>query len=221
MTPRSTSLLSIALAALFLGCGHTYAIWIGPDATVSTLAFGLASKPHGSHPEALNWFGVSTCQAVDSNLGFHERKRIWAVRGWDLPDSSRLIHSIAYGHVPPGFVESVPAQPLSPGCYVASVSASTYEEAEVYFWIDADRAVKLWTRAQFDSATVAYGRSMAEFQVNYDSVFAKCSKAYKAATTAMDTAQVEKAVWGDTVRFGAVTCGEIQGEYQHWTGKPI
>ena len=143
MTPRSTSLLSIALAALFLGCGHTYAIWIGPDATVSTLAFGLASKPHGSHPEALNWFGVSTCQAVDSNLGFHERKRIWAVRGWDLPDSSRLIHSIAYGHVPPGFVESVPAQPLSPGCYVASVSASTYEEAEVYFWIDADREVKL------------------------------------------------------------------------------
>ena len=42
---------------------------------------------------------------------------------------------------------------------------------------------------------------MAEFQVNYDSVFAKCSKAYKAATTAMDTAQVEKAV--GAIQFGS------------------
>jgi len=53
-----------------------------------------------------------------------------------------MVSTIVYGEAPPGFSVSVPAEPLAPGCYVASVSASGYEEAEVYFWIADDRSVR-------------------------------------------------------------------------------
>jgi hypothetical protein len=223
MTSRLTSRLSIVLAALLPGCGHSYAIWIAPNTTASSLAFGVASKPHGSQVEALSWLQVETCEVIDSTWGYHKRKAVWSVMGWTLPDSTRMIRSVVYGQAPPGFEEPLPAPPLGPGCFVTRVSAWDDDAGavggEVYFWIDADLAVRPWSRAQFDSADVAFQHSAAESKANSDSVFAKCRQAYKAAKTALDTAAVEKAVWGDTIRFQGVSCGEYRGAYWHWTGK--
>jgi hypothetical protein len=223
MTSQPTSRISIVFATLLLGCGHSYAIWLAPNATASSLAFEVASKPHGSGVEALDWLQVETCEVVDSMLGYHRRQPIWSVMGWELSDSTRMIRSIVYGQAPPGFQEPKPAPPLGPGCYVTRVSAwddhAGAVGGEVYFWIETDSAVKPWSRAQLDSADVVLEHLAAEANANGDSVFAKCRQTYKAARTALDTAAVDQAVWGDTIRFGAVSCGEIRAAYWHETGK--
>jgi len=124
----------IAAGILAAACLPFDSLWIKPGSTVDRLVFGLS---HGSEPSdralSVSSFYVAPMEDPTSPGA------VWKIEFdyGNARDDQGLLHEITYGVVPDGFVEKkVPAR-LTPGCYVASTTAT----ASVEFLVDADGKV--------------------------------------------------------------------------------
>lgn len=204
------------LAALSLACpiSHPrYAIWPAPRLEPGSPTFYFATKPKGTHLRPLESVRVQTCGKVRPNLSYVAPQSVWSISGFELPDSTRMLASVAYGQTPPGFREVVPVQRLVPGCYSAFVDAHGW--GSVTFWVDSDLTIRPWSQRESDSSWAEYGRYARADSANADAAIAKCLTAYKTAATHSDSTRVDKEVWGDSTRFLPFTCRDYRR--YHWS----
>jgi hypothetical protein len=88
--------------------------------------------------------------------------------------------------------ESVVAQPLTPGCYTASIVAAG--SASLHFWVDTMNRVRPWSGRDYDSAGGRYQQHALVSNARADSAIALCLTAYAAARSPGDSAGTDRSV---------------------------
>jgi len=145
---------------------------------------------------------------------------MWLAFDAGTPPKARLAARLPYGQAPKGLRDRVAPQPLTPGCYYASVLADP-GRGGLTFWVTADGRIRESTAAERDSIRTISSRRVAAQIRDADSAIARCKDQYAIAQTVQDSATVDRAVWTDTVRFGSYSCAWFRRYYRsQFQGKP-
>jgi len=182
-----------------LACSYGYAVWIIPGSTTDHLVFGLATKTHGDDVEGLEFFYVEPCD-VRSDRSF-------ASRTWQIErsvESPPQLARLTYGVVPPGFHVTQPAQPLNPGCYSASASATYGHHGGGMFMVRHDGTVSELTAEEQRARSTRRAAQHAKV----DSIaMTHCAAGYRSARSASDSLRIDRQIWYDTLVFPpTLTC---------------
>ena len=118
----ASGLLLLALVA----CPQRRAIWLVPGSTAEALELGLGVKT--GHEKAVD-FGGLTVWRCDAAYG--RNKPLWAIEANTVQPPDTFPTRLRYAHVPTGFRERSPAEPLVPGCYIARTTGTGATKFEV------------------------------------------------------------------------------------------
>ena len=112
--------------------------WLEPGSDAAHLAFGIAQDRRGGQaPPPVDGFAVARYSCHESQ---NKAQVIWTIGPPRPRSTSDAVAAIDYGTVPRGYVETHPAVPITPGCYVASFDADGYY-AKLAFVVTFDGAV--------------------------------------------------------------------------------
>lgn len=107
--------VSVLLACIvLLGCPKRTAVWLLPESTANRLGFGLGPTPGKATNGYVNLLVVQHC----GNYGQKDLV-LWAVGSASTHRDEGLPARLFYGDSMPGFITTVPPQPLGPGTYIA------------------------------------------------------------------------------------------------------
>jgi hypothetical protein len=196
---------SATLVVIAYSCYPSYSVWIVPASTAQSLTFGLAKSRHGKKVLPLNRFAVTTCPVVHEDLRQTPFRTTWLVIGWDTPPQPRTVGQLRYGESPAGLRDTIPAQPLTTGCYEAWVHVE-HGTGFITFWVIGNGSVREVTASERDSMLAISNRRGRAERLDSQRALDRCKQSYSAAKTKEDSVVVDEEVWTDTVRFGRYDC---------------
>ena len=125
--------LALFFVAASVGCPQKTAVWIAEGSTARDLVFQIGIVR--GQPKAIQFYGMNVylCASPDQP----NKPSLWTVSAARGVLEQDYPTAITYGVVPSGFVEQVPAQTLTKGCYVAAIAGT----GAVTFAVDSSGAV--------------------------------------------------------------------------------
>lgn len=125
--------LALCFVAALVGCPQKTAVWIAEGSTAPDLVFQFGVVRGQPKPVQFYGLNVYPCASPDRP----SKPPVWTVSAPQGVLERDYPTAITYGVVPSGFVEQVPAQTLTTGCYVAATAGT----GAVTFAVDSLGAV--------------------------------------------------------------------------------